>query len=94
MNWVERTTNFAAIAFAWTNVVNPAPAFGDWTGDGVADLAVGGSTGGVWLVESPGSFAEDALTGALQTVRSAPVRASRAIMRIAGIMLAKVLMGS
>ena len=67
MNLVERTTNFAGLAFAWTNVVNPAPALGDWSGDGCADLAVGGGTGGVWLVESPGSFQGDALTGALRT---------------------------
>ncbi len=76
LNLVERTSNFAAIAFAWTNIVNPAPALGDWSGDGWDDLAVGGETGGVWLVQSPGSFREDALTVAPQTTRSAPVRAS------------------
>ncbi len=67
-NFVERTTNFAALASAWRNVAVPAPALGDWSGDGFADLAVGGGTGGIWLVESPGSFEEDALTGALRTV--------------------------
>ena len=65
MNWVERTSNFAAVASCWTNIASPAPALGDWSGDGWADLAVGGSTNGLWLVESPGSFAEGALTGAL-----------------------------
>ncbi len=82
MNLVERTTNFAALASLWAGITNPAPALGDWTGDGCADLAVGGETGGVRLVVSPGSFHGDALTGALPTearesiVRSALVRAS------------------
>jgi len=81
MNLVERTTNFAALASLWAGITNPAPALGDWTGDGCADLAVGGETGGVQLVVSPGSFRGDALTGALPTearespVRSVPVRA-------------------
>jgi hypothetical protein len=67
LNLVERTSNFTALAFAWTNIVNPAPALGDWSGDGRADLAVGGGTGGVWFVASPGSFDMHALTGTLQT---------------------------
>jgi sensor domain CHASE-containing protein len=67
LNLVERTSNFTALAFAWTNTVNPAPALGDWSGDGRADLAVGGGTGGVWFVASPGSFDMHALTGTLQT---------------------------
>jgi len=66
MNLVERTTDFAAVAAAWTNVVNPAPALGDWTGDGCADLVVGGGTGSVQLVVSPGSFHGDALTSLRQ----------------------------
>jgi len=46
MNLVERTTNFAAWASLWAGITNPAPALGDWTGDGCADLAVGGGDGG------------------------------------------------
>jgi len=82
MNLVERTTNFAGLASVWAGITNPAPAMGDWTGDGCADLAVGGETGGVRLVVSPGSFHGDRLTAVLPTeardspVRSAPVRAS------------------
>ncbi len=67
MNWVERTSNFTAVADCWTNILNPAPSLGDWSGDGLADLAVGGGTGVVWLVASPGSWEGDALTGTLRT---------------------------
>jgi len=67
MNWVERTSNFVGMAGCWTNVVNPAPSLGDWNGDGLADLAVGGGTGMVWLAASPGSWEGDALTSALRT---------------------------
>jgi hypothetical protein len=67
MNWVERTSNFVALAVCWTNILNPAPSLGDWSGDGLADLAVGGGTGEVWLVRSTGSWDGNALTGALQT---------------------------
>jgi len=82
MNLVERTTNFSVMASMWAGITNPAPALGDWTGDGCADLAVGGETGGVRLVVSPGSFHGDRLTAVLPTearespVRSALVRAS------------------
>jgi len=67
INWVERTSEFAALAGCWTNVLNPAPSLGDWNGDGLADLAVGGGTGTVWLVASPGSWEGDNLTVELQT---------------------------
>ena len=53
-NLVERTTNFAALATLWAHVGNVAPALGDWSGDGRADLAIGGDTGVVWLVRSEG----------------------------------------
>ena len=58
MNWVERTSNFVSMASCWTNIVNPAPALGDWSGDGCADLAVGGGTGVVTFVQSQGTFTE------------------------------------
>jgi hypothetical protein len=56
LNLVERTSNFTALAFAWTNIVNPAPALGDWSGDGRADLAIGGGPTSVVLIQSTGSF--------------------------------------
>jgi hypothetical protein len=56
LNLVERTSNFTALAFAWTNIVNPAPALGDWSGDGRADLAIGGGPTSVVLIQSSGSF--------------------------------------
>jgi len=67
MNWVERTSEFAALAGCWTNFLNPAPSLSDWNHDGLADLAVGGDTNRVWLVESPGSWEGDNLTVELQT---------------------------
>lgn len=67
VNWVERTSNFTAMAFAWTNAANPAPTLGDWSGDDRDDLAVGGETGGVWLVASPGSFSGPSLSGPQQS---------------------------
>jgi len=67
MNWVERTSEFVSLAGCWTNVLNPAPSLGDWNHDGLADLAVGGGTGTVWLVASPGSWEGSHLTVELQT---------------------------
>ncbi|MCC6355904.1 MAG: VCBS repeat-containing protein, partial [Verrucomicrobiae bacterium] len=54
-NLVERTTNFAA--WAWAGITNPAIALGDWSGDGKADLVVGGDTGTILLLASTGDFA-------------------------------------
>ncbi len=84
MNLVERTTNFAVWTSMWAGITNPAPALGDWTGDGCADLAVGGETGSVQLVVLPGSFHGDALTGALPTeARDSPVRSALACPAVA-----------
>jgi len=57
MNLVEQTTNFALLATCWNTTSNPAPALADWNRDGLADLAVGGGTTGVWLAASSGSWA-------------------------------------
>ena len=56
MNWIEKTTNFSEIAAVWASIPNPAPALGDWSGDGWADLAVGGDTNVIWLIASSGSW--------------------------------------
>ncbi|MCC6356789.1 MAG: VCBS repeat-containing protein, partial [Verrucomicrobiae bacterium] len=44
----------------WTNLANVAPALGDWSGDGEADLAIGGATNVITLISSVGGFANAA----------------------------------
>jgi hypothetical protein len=61
LNLVERTTNFADIASAWTNLTQVCPALGDWSGDGVADLAIGGSTNVIALIQSSGDWSSPSL---------------------------------
>ncbi|MGZ4972334.1 MAG: FG-GAP repeat domain-containing protein, partial [Limisphaerales bacterium] len=56
MNLSERTTNFAALSTAWSDIALPALALGDWSGDGKADLVVGGSSSTVRMVLSSGNF--------------------------------------
>jgi hypothetical protein len=56
MNLSERTVNFASLAATWSGTGSPAPALGDWSGDGRADLAVGGAGGTVYLIASTGHF--------------------------------------
>ena len=55
-NFVNRTANFTGMASLWTGINHPAPALGDWNGDGAEDLAVGGDTGVVLLVSSTTNF--------------------------------------
>ncbi|MDF7822641.1 VCBS repeat-containing protein [Pontiellaceae bacterium B12227] len=55
-NWIDRTSNFTAMAQTWSSINNPAPALGDWSGDGLADLAVGGDTNVIQLILSDGSW--------------------------------------
>lgn len=55
-NWVKQTTNFLSIAHVWNNIAIPAPALGDWSGDGLADLAIGGETNVIQFVLSDGSW--------------------------------------
>ncbi len=55
-NFIDRTASFAAVAPLWAGINAPAPALGDWNGDGIADLAVGGDTGVVFLIASTTNF--------------------------------------
>ena len=63
LNLVEQTPNFAGIEDCWLSISNPAPTLGDFNGDGFDDLAVGGDTNALWLVESWGSFASNEVSG-------------------------------
>ena len=77
-NLVERTSNFISLAWAWSNIGNPAAALGDWSGDGKADLAIGGSTGMITLVSSTGNFAspqQPAITSFLYFASSSAIPA-------------------
>ena len=56
LNVTNRTASFVGLAGGWAGIANPAPALGDWNGDGKADLAVGGDAGRVRLVMSTGHF--------------------------------------
>ena len=67
-NLVERTAGFTM--GAWTNIPNPAPALGDWSGDGKADLAVSGDTNVIWLIASSGSWTGAPPSGIQLTVTS------------------------
>lgn len=41
----------------WSDITNPAPALGDWSGDGLTDLAVGGDTNFIRFIQSDGTWA-------------------------------------
>lgn len=74
---VERATNFTAWSWAWSAISSPAPALGDWSGDGKADLALGGDTNWIVLLASPGNFSGAAapITNALTVTGSKAIPA-------------------
>ncbi|MCC6357049.1 MAG: VCBS repeat-containing protein, partial [Verrucomicrobiae bacterium] len=80
-NLVERTTNFAA--WAWAGITNPALALGDWSGDGKADLVVGGDTGTLLLLASTGDFAGQPATSS-NTLSVASARTIPALADLSG----------
>ncbi|MCC6356052.1 MAG: VCBS repeat-containing protein, partial [Verrucomicrobiae bacterium] len=72
-NLVGRSDNFSALSALWAGITNPAPALGDWTGDGEADLAIGGDGGRIVLISSGGNFQdpqEPAITNVLDLATS------------------------
>jgi FG-GAP-like repeat/Dockerin type I domain len=58
LNFSERSDAFAGLSASWDDLPHPYPSLGDWNGDGMDDLAVGGDTGRVRIVSSPGDFAD------------------------------------
>ncbi len=58
LNFSERTEAFAGLSAAWNEIPHPYPSLGDWNGDGRDDLAIGGDTGRIRIVSSPGNFAD------------------------------------
>jgi hypothetical protein len=56
LNLSDRTAAFGALASSWSDIASPAIALGDWSGDGRADLVVGGTGGTLRLIASTGHF--------------------------------------
>ena len=56
LNLAERTDRFAALSSLVAGIESPVLSMGDWDGDGFEDLAVGGQTGVIHLVQSSGNF--------------------------------------
>lgn len=56
VNLSERTEKFAGLAALVSGIESPVLSMGDFDGDGYEDLAIGGQTGVVRLVQSSGNF--------------------------------------
>jgi hypothetical protein len=63
-DWWDRTVSFQPLASMAAGAGRVAPALGDWTGDGRADLAVGGDTGSIAFTPAGGTFAGPSSSGA------------------------------
>lgn len=76
LNYTLRTNGFEAVQTLIGGVPKPVPCLGDWNGDGKEDLVVGGETGQVILVASPGHFSNQNITNSftvdLVTGRTVP----------------------
>ena len=66
----ERTDRFAALSGWVAEIDVPVLSMGDWNGDGYEDLAIGGQTGAVRLVQSGGGFSAAQPAVAAQTIET------------------------
>lgn len=72
-NFEEITSGFAALAAYVTSIDRPSLTGGDWSGDGLGDLIIGGNTGTLRLIASGGTFNSNS-NGADLVVGSANAR--------------------
>ncbi len=56
MDLSERTGAFTSLVGSWGNLGDAYPSLGDWNGDGIDDLAVGGNSGWVRILSSTERF--------------------------------------
>ena len=84
LNLQERSDRFAALSDMVAGIPAPVLSMGDWNGDGHEDLAIGGQTGVVALVQSGGSFTTAQPSAASQTVETGSSRALPALGDVDG----------
>ena len=72
-NFEEITSGFAGLAAFVTSIDRPSLTGGDWNGDGLGDLVIGGNTGTLRLIASSGAFTSNG-SGADFVVGSANAR--------------------
>ena len=84
MNLSERTGNFQDLRTALTGMGTSAMALGDWSGDGRADLVVGGVGGTVNLMPSTGGFSAPQTVDLTRTLASGSSSAIPALADLNG----------
>ena len=73
-NFEEITSGFAGLAAYIDSIDRPILTGGDWNGDGLGDLVIGGNTGTLRLIASGGSFTSNGsgLDFAVASTRTSP----------------------
>ena len=80
----ERSDRFTPLANLLKDIPTPRLSMGDWDGDGREDLAIGGETGSVLLVKSPGHFSAGQPGSATYTLDTGSTRALPALGDLTG----------